>query len=100
MTKARDIHERFWEKVPVRPQKPDACWEWTAFRNPGGYGMFGVKKSTPRLAHRVAWKLSGGEIPDGMELDHICRNRGCVRPDHLRVVPFGFNGRQGGSRFG
>lgn len=99
MTKARPMAERFWEKVPVRSPWPEDCWEWAAFRNPAGYGMFGVARATPRMAHRVAWMLTGSNIPDDMELDHACRNRACVRPEHLSLVEKYYNGRQGGATY-
>ena len=76
--------ERFWSKV----DKSGSCWRWTAAIL-NGYGRFGVwrdGKQRSGLAHRVAYELSGRDIPDGMFLDHACRNRACVNPAHLRVV--------------
>lgn len=66
------------------------CWVWNGFVRPNGYGHSCYKRKTT-MAHRVAWFLYRGPIPDGMVLDHICRNRGCVNPDHLRVVTPGQN---------
>lgn len=57
------------------------CIEWTGPRIPGGYGMTGG-----RPAHRVAYEAARGPIPDGLVLDHLCRNRGCVNPSHLEPV--------------
>lgn len=74
--------DRFWSKVDRRP---DGCWEWTAYRNRFGYGRFGMDGEVV-LAHRVAYEMLVGPIPDGLSLDHLCRNRGCVRPDHLEPV--------------
>lgn len=76
------LPERFWSKV----DKSGDCWEWTAYRAKNGYGMISVRTGHPALAHRVAWQLERGDIPAGMQLDHLCRNRGCVNPDHLEVV--------------
>jgi hypothetical protein len=59
----------------------DGCWEWLASRSPKGYGRFSGKR-----AHRVVWEMLRGEIPAGKQLDHLCRNRGCVNPDHLEPV--------------
>lgn len=73
--------ERFWEKV----SKDTGCWEWQAARYPTGYGMYMLKKR-PRYAHRIAYELAIGPIPPGLEIDHLCRNRSCVRPDHLEPV--------------
>lgn len=70
----------FWLKV----KKTDNCWEWTACKNSKGYGVSGVSK-TP-LAHRVSYELLKDDIPDGLQLDHLCRNRACVNPDHLEAV--------------
>jgi len=75
---------RFWSKV----DKTDGCWNWTAAIL-NGYGRFGVwrdGKQRSGLAHRVSYELAGQSIPQGMFLDHICRNRACVNPAHLRVV--------------
>lgn len=75
------IEERFLAKVS---KQPSGCWLWTAFKNPSGYGMFRVQ-SNVRLAHRVSYELFNVPIPDGLVLDHLCRVRNCVNPDHLRV---------------
>jgi hypothetical protein len=72
---------RFWSKV----RKSDGCWEWTAFTVPTGYGMFRMngKRGKVERAHRAAWILTNGPIPDGLCVLHQCDNRRCVRPDHL-----------------
>lgn len=72
---------RFWEKV----EKTSTCWNWKASGSPIGYGQF---RYAGRLegAHRVAYELLRGPIPAGLEIDHLCRNRACVRPDHLETV--------------
>jgi hypothetical protein len=57
------------------------CIEWTGCRDKDGYG-----RSGKTLAHRVAYIAAVGPIPAGMELDHLCRNRGCVNPEHLEPV--------------
>lgn len=63
----------------------DGCWEWTACRDADGYGCVHWKGSC-QLAHRVMYESFVGPIPEDLELDHLCRNRGCVRPDHLEPV--------------
>lgn len=76
--------ERFWKKV----DKTDSCWIWTASTSKG-HGRFVLQwKPTMVLvqAHRFAWEEINGKIPDGLVLDHLCRNRACVRPDHLEAV--------------
>lgn len=71
---------RFWSKV----DKTSTCWLWTG-RTHDGYGRFELGRKSLR-AHRVSFTLAGGEIPEGLVLDHICRVRNCVNPEHLRAV--------------
>jgi hypothetical protein len=81
---------RFWAHV----NKSDGCWEWIGADGGGSYGVFRKnndpgRKSECVLVHRYAWELSGKVLPvygSGKVLDHLCRNRKCVRPDHLEVV--------------
>ena len=75
--------ERFWSKVDV--SAPNECWEWTAGRNSTGYGTFRIGRDM-RGAHRVAYELSVGPIPEGLQIDHLCRNVTCVNPAHLEPV--------------
>ena len=63
----------------------DGCWNWTGAIHKLGYGQFKFNGSMKR-AHRVSYELVKGSIPKGLEIDHICRNRRCVYPDHLRSV--------------
>lgn len=74
--------ERFRSKVDF--SSPDGCWLWTAALITG-YGSFwdGVRTV---LAHRWSWEAANGAIPEGLVLDHLCRNRRCVNPDHLEPV--------------
>lgn len=90
--KRRDPAERFWEKIDLSGD----CWIWTLAPNGraggygrgGGYGRFTVsyKPHVRVLAHRFAYEQLVGPIPEGMELDHLCRNTRCVRPEHLEPV--------------
>lgn len=75
------VEPRFWAKV----DKSGDCWNWTAGMFPDGYGSFRYN-GTMTGSHRVSYELEHGPIPEGMQVDHICRNRKCVRPDHLRLV--------------
>ena len=80
MRRKLSVEERFWSKV----RKGDLCWAWMAGKVKG-YGTFWDGTRTAR-AHRFAYELLVGPIPDGLDIDHLCRNRGCVNPDHMEVV--------------
>lgn len=75
--------DRFWSKV-VRGTDEE-CWEWVAARISSGYGSFRFG-GRHFLAHRFAYELIVGPIPEGLQLDHLCRNRACVNPAHLEPV--------------
>jgi hypothetical protein len=69
----------FWDKVWIG----DECWEWRGCRNRlGGYGRLSIDGQRV-LAHRVAWEMEQGPVPDGIRVLHRCDNPPCVRPDHL-----------------
>lgn len=88
---------RFWSKVDAS----GVCWEWTAsFDGKGagrGYGQFNAGDRKTDRAHRWAYINLCGPIPDGLVLDHLCRNTACVNPDHLEPVTQMVNKRRGGS---
>lgn len=78
-----NAEERFWSKVDRRG--PAECWPWLAYVAPTGYGQ--VKIGGRQFgAHRVAYELAVGPIPDGLQIDHLCRNRACVNPSHMEAV--------------
>jgi hypothetical protein len=76
--------ERFWAKVQKGTQ--DECWFWTARTSQDGYGWFAPFTHGDMPAHRFAYQLLIGPIPDGLTLDHLCRNTLCVNPRHLEPV--------------
>jgi len=73
--------ERFVAKISAGPD-PDTCWDWTGSRDSNGYGAFSIGRRGYR-AHRVSYAWMNGPIPAGLTIDHLCRNRACVRPEHL-----------------
>src|SRR5437868_5946218 len=77
------IEDRFWTKVDKRA--PTQCWPWIAARMPNGYGAFWNGMDVVG-AHRFAYQLLVGPVPEGLQLDHLCRNRACVNPGHLEPV--------------
>ncbi len=85
--------ERFWPKV----QKTDGCWIWIGTRTRMGYGqIWDLSRHGHAMAHRVSWEIANGSpIPDGLVIDHLCRNPSCVRPDHLEVVTVSQNTQRG-----
>ena len=84
--------ERFWAKVNA----DGVCWEWMAAKDTKGYGVFNPNGKLVR-AHRFAWENLVGPIPEGLHIDHLCRNRICVCIDHLEPVTPGVNQKRGTS---
>ena len=88
------LDDRFWDKVSPEPNS--GCWLWTANCNPDGYGMFwNPARKRMVLAHRVAFEAHKHAIPDGRVLDHLCRVRCCVNPEHLECVTQQINAQRG-----
>jgi hypothetical protein len=81
-----NAERRFWEKV----EKGSGCWLWRGRLSGGGYGQFKVA-GREAMAHRYAYELLVGAIPDGREIDHLCRVRACVNPAHLEAVTHSTN---------
>lgn len=87
--------ERFWPKVDKTP----TCWLWIGAIGSGGYGNFYIsnvgRKIRTTLAHHWAYEQLIGPVPEGLDLDHLCRNRACVNPAHLEPVTRSTNLRRG-----
>ncbi len=94
------IAERLWSNVdkdgPIPETRPELgpCWMWTKSLATKGYGQLRVH-GKKRYTHRVAYELLVGVVPEGLELDHLCRNPACCNPAHLEPVTHAENVRRG-----
>ena len=77
----KPLRDRFEQYI----DRSGACWLWTGLTQANGYGTFFVGGHSKR-AHRISYELNVGPIPDGLHIDHLCRVRNCVNPDHLEPV--------------
>lgn len=87
----------FWQKVNKDGNSHPTlgpCWEWTGYVAEHGYGKF-ARDGVKLYAHRIAYEMKVGPIPEGLELDHLCRVRHCVNPGHLEPVPHVVNTLRG-----
>lgn len=78
----KDIMESFVDSIDLLD---NGCWEWMRGKNTGGYGQFWSFPGL-RTAHQFSWWLYNGEMPKGLVVDHLCRNRACVNPEHMEAV--------------
>lgn len=78
-----DVFTRFWAKV--ESDTNGDCWLWLGHRTDKGYGRMSVDGRLVRV-HRLAYEHFVGPIPNGLQIDHLCRNRACVKPSHLEPV--------------
>ena len=77
------LEERFWYRV----RKSDTCWVWEGGKKSNGYGnIYLDDKKQQGVAHRVSYEIHFGKIPEGMLIDHLCHNKTCVNPEHLRLA--------------
>lgn len=93
MSKKIPLIDRLMSKV----NKTDTCWLWTGQQTYNGYGTFVFRKTSKikgQGAHRAVYRTLVGEIPEGLTLDHLCRVRLCVNPDHLEPVTMAENVRR------
>lgn len=92
MSSSRPLRQRLDEKL----DRSGACWIFTGAIATSGYGRIGLGKATLQ-AHRAAYELFVGPIPDGKHIDHLCRNRLCCNPEHLEPVSQAENNRRAGA---
>lgn len=86
--------ERFWRFVIPEPNS--GCWLWGGVVSKKGYPYFrAVSRQNTVLAHRFSYEMHKGKVPEGMEVDHVCKLRCCVNPDHLEAVTHLENIRRG-----
>lgn len=87
--RSEDVFRRFASKTKFDPETK--CWEWTGHKTKEGYGLFDrfdkhEEKWWAQSAHRFSYEIYRGDIPEGLQLDHLCKNTGCVNPSHLEPV--------------
>lgn len=95
MKPKREITQRLWERVD---RYSGECWMWTGPVSDSGYGVISEGGRHGRLlrTHRLAYELTNGAIPEGLQVDHLCMQKLCCRPDHLEVVTQAENLRRWG----
>lgn len=92
LTNRQIVH--FWRRVNIS----DGCWNWCGRISNSGYGQFSWLSHVGRLngySHRISWELLRERIPDGLTIDHLCRNKHCVNPAHLEPVTGRVNNLRG-----
>lgn len=84
--------QRFMSKISIKGN----CWVWTGSKDKDGYGQVSLNNKT-HLAHRISYELFNDTIPNGLTIDHLCKNTSCVNPDHLEIVTIKENIHRGES---
>lgn len=89
----RDLRIRIFSRIITDGR---GCWNWVGSIKPGGYGNITYKKVVYN-AHRISFAVFSGTIPAGLTIDHLCKNRRCLNPQHMEIVTAGENALRGGS---
>ncbi len=100
MSEAKAAIDSDWIELRSIPEPNSGCLLWLGEVNSAGYGRISqgnshVGKRVRSLAHRVSYELAKGQVPPGMELDHLCRVPSCINPEHLEPVTRSENNRRG-----
>lgn len=93
---APERQRRFWRRIDQG--KPEECWPWTGALTPKGYGRFSPRvggRAKHVFAQRYAYESQRGPVPEGLVIDHLCRNRACCNPAHLEPVSVATNLHRG-----
>lgn len=97
MSTDRQWTERFWAKVDT-PENLDECWVWTGALDDSKYGKFRLPDGSVSGVHIISWELANDrKVPTGWHVDHLCRVRQCLNPEHLEPVPASENTDRGTS---
>lgn len=86
------------EKMMQRVVVSDGCWLWSGPQAGKGYGVMSISKHRLVYVHRLAYETANGPVPEGLEIDHLCNTRLCVRLDHLEAVTHVENVRRANER--
>ena len=81
-------------QIKIKVDLLDGCWLWTAGLFQSGYAQISIKNKTYR-AHRISYEFWKGKIPEGLVIDHLCRNKSCINPNHLEAVTPSVNVKRG-----
>jgi hypothetical protein len=86
-----EVLQRFFSKLKINGN----CWEWQGLLDKDGYGIFHETHSKQVRAHRFSYEYANDLIPEGLVIDHLCRNRACVNHEHLEAVTIKENIQRG-----
>lgn len=94
MTDCSKLSQLVGDGFSIDIDQDSGCWLWTRGKDKDGYASIYIKPKM-RKGHRLSYETYKGEIPGGLEIDHTCRNRACINPDHLEAVTHQENMKRG-----